>query len=138
MNERAQSLKSIRPEFASTTIHDNMTADERFQNLVLRPVIKLQHNLLMGAFKNYIAKHKNVFFELSLEKRIDYIENAIHKNMKFRNSLKGMIIGMFTMEEYQIYTKNSSALNKRMMNIVKERFLSNIQLFDKPEFLTAV
>lgn len=138
MNDRDQPLKSIRPEYSSSTINDNMSTDERFQNLVLRPVIQLQHPLLMAAFRNYISKHKNVFFELSLEKRIDYIENAIHKNMKFRNSLKGMIIGMFTIEEYQLYIKNSSALNKRMMNIVKERYLSHIQLFDKSEFLTAV
>ena len=115
-----------------------MSAEERFQNLVLRPVIQLQHELLIAAFRNYITKHKNVFFELSLEKRIDYIENAIHKNMKFRNSLKGMVIGMFTIEEYQVYIQNSSALNKRMMNIVKERYLSHLQLFDKPEFLAAV
>ncbi len=138
MNNRDQALKSIRPEYSSSTINEHMSTDERFQNLVLRPVIKMQHPLLMAAFRNYITKHKNVFFDLSLEKRIDYIENAIHKNMKFRNSLKGMIIGMFTSEEYQLYIGNSSALNKRMMNIVKERFLSHIQLFEKPEFLTAV
>ena len=67
-----------------------------------------------------------------------YIENAIHKDMKFRNSLKGMVIGQFTVEEYELYILNSSALNKRMMNIVKERLLSSIQLFVKPDFLKAV
>jgi hypothetical protein len=49
-----------------------------------------------------------------------------------------MIIGVFTVEEYLIYTENSSALNKRMMNIVKDRLLNNIQLFDKPELCEAV
>lgn len=138
MNSRQFNLKSIRPEIASATINDNMSADERFQNLVLRPVIKLQNNLLIEVFKNYIIKHKSVFYDLSLEKRIDYIENAIQKDMKFRNSLKGMIIGQFTVEEYLIYIQNSSALNKRMMTLVKDRLLSHIQLFEKPEFLTAV
>ena len=51
--------------------------------------------------------------------------------MKFRNSLKGIIIGQFTLEEYDRYIENSSALNKRMMNIVKERLKSNIQLLDR-------
>ncbi|OEK08508.1 glyoxalase [Flavivirga aquatica] len=138
MNSRQFNLKSIRPEILSTTINDSMSSDERFQNLVLRPIIKFQNDLLISVFKNYAAKHKFVFYDLSLEKRIDYIENAIQKDMKFRNSLKGMIIGLFTIEEYTIYTENSSALNKRMMNIVKERLLSNIQLFEKPEFLKAV
>ncbi|NNK88136.1 MAG: glyoxalase [Flavobacteriaceae bacterium] len=138
MNERAHQLKSMRPEFSASLINEKMSEEERFQNLVLRPVIKFQHDLLMQVFRNYIKKHKNVFYELSVEKRIAYIENAIHKNMKFRNSIKGMIIGLFTVEEYSLYATNSSALNKRMMNIVKERFLSNIQLFDNPEFLQAV
>jgi len=72
-----------------------------------------------------------VFYDLSVQKRLDYIENAIHKDMKFRNSLKGIIIGQFTIEEYTMYIKNSSALNKRMMNIVKERLKSNVMLLDQ-------
>lgn len=138
MNTRQLNLKSIRPEILTATINDNMSGDERFQNLVLRPIIKLQSDLFIEVFKNYVAKHKNVFYDLSLEKRLDYIENTVQKDMKFRNSLKGMVIGLFTVEEYKIYIQNSSALNKRMMNIVKERLLSNIQIFEKPELLTAV
>ncbi|WP_299554616.1 glyoxalase [Seonamhaeicola sp.] len=138
MSPRQTNLKDIRPEISSTTINDHMSSDERFQNQVLRPVIKLQNELLIAVFKNYIVKHKSVFFDLTLEKRIDYIENAIHKDMKFRNSVKGMVIGLFTVEEYSMYTQNSSALNKRMMNLVKERLLSQIQLFEKPELLAAV
>lgn len=138
MNTRKLNIKGIRPEILSATINDNMSADERFQNLVLRPVIKFQNDLLIVVFRNYIKKHKSVFYDLSLEKRIVYIGNAIQKDMKLRNSMKGMIIGQFTVEEYGIYIENSSALNKRMMNIVKERLLSNIQLFEKPELLAAV
>lgn len=138
MDSREFNLKSIRPEILNATINDSMSSDERFQNLVLRPIIKFQNDLLIVVFRNYIAKHKSVFYDLSLEKRILYIENAIQKDMKLRNSMKGMIIGQFTVEEYGIYIENSSALNKRMMNIVKERLLSHIQLFEKPEVLVAV
>ena len=52
--------------------------------------------------------------------------------MKFRNSLKGMVIGQFTLEEYDLYTTNSSALNKRMMNMVIERLKDQIQIFTAP------
>jgi hypothetical protein len=138
MSERTKLLKDLRPEIPSISINDAMSAEERFQNVVLRPIIKFQNDLFLIVFRNYIKKHKNVYYELSLEKKQDYIENAIHKNMKFRNSIKGMIIGQFTVEEYKIYTENSSALNKRMMNIVKQRLLSQIQLFDTPEVLKAV
>jgi len=131
MDNRDLDLKACRPIIPSAKVSDDMSFDERFQNLVLRPIIKLQHEFFIQVFKNYIAKHKNVFYDLSLEKRMDYIENAIHKDMKFRNSIKGMVIGLFTVEEYQLYITSSSSINKRMMNIVKERLLSNIQVFER-------
>jgi len=138
MINRDLDLKRIRPEFMTTTINDGMSTDERFQNLVLRPIIRLQNDLFIEVFKNYVAKHKNVFYDLSVDKRIDYIGNTIHKDMKFRNSLKGIIIGMFTIEEYKLYIQNSSALNKRMMNIVKERLIDNVQAISDTTTLTAV
>jgi hypothetical protein len=107
-----------------------MSSEELFQNKTLRPVAKLQNDWLVAVFTNYVRKHKNVFYDLTIEKRLDYIENAIHKDMKFRNSLKGIIIGQFTLEEFDLYIENSSALNKRMMNIVKDRLKSNIQLLE--------
>ncbi|MFV0566576.1 MAG: glyoxalase [Flavobacteriaceae bacterium] len=132
MNLRQITLKAIRPEVADWTITDVTSQDEQFQNLVLRPVIAVQSDLFVEVFKNYATKHKSVFYDLPLEKRIDYIENAIIKDMKFRNSLKGMVIGLFTVEEYLVYIKNSSALNKRMMHLVKEDLINNMQLFNAP------
>jgi hypothetical protein len=130
MESRDSVLIGMRPEIPSAKITPNMSADENFQNKTLRPVVRLQNDLLLAVFRNYAAKHKNVFYDLTIEKRLDYIENAIHKDTKFRNSLKGMVIGQFTLEEYEIYIKNSSALNKRMMDIVKERLKNNIQLLE--------
>ncbi|MAN27152.1 MULTISPECIES: glyoxalase [Mesonia] len=131
MDVRDEYLLHIRPEIPSAKVAENMSSEERFQNATLRPVIKLQHHLLIEAFKNYIKKHKNVFFELSLERRLGYIDNVIHKDMKFRNSLKGMIIGQFTVNEYLTYIENSSALNKRMMNLVRDRLQNSIQLLEQ-------
>lgn len=131
MDVRDEYLLHIRPQIPSAKVTENMSSEERFQNATLRPVIKLQHHLLIEAFKNYIKKHKNVFFELSLEKRLGYIDNVIHKDMKFRNSLKGMIIGQFTVNEYLTYIENSSALNKRMMNLVRDRVQNSIQLLEQ-------
>ena len=138
METRSKLLLKIRPEIPSAKIYKSMSNDEAFQNKTLRPIIKMQNDLFIAVFKNYISKRKNVFYELTLQKQMVYIENAIHKDMKFRNSLKGMVIGQFTIEEYELYIINSSALNKRMMNIVKERLLSSIQLFEKLEILEAV
>ena len=131
METRDTQLLALRPSIPSAQVNDSMSADEQFQNGTLRPVVKLQNDLLLEAFRNYIAKHKNVFYNLTIERRMNYIENAIQKDIKFRNSLKGMVIGQFTVDEYRRYIQNSSALNKRMMNLVKERIQSNIQLLER-------
>ncbi|AZQ44177.1 glyoxalase [Nonlabens ponticola] len=132
MKNRDEYLVALRPELPNARVDDTMSADEQFQNRTLRPVAKLQHDLLIQVFHNYIRKHKNVFYGLTAVKRVDYIENAVNRDQKFRNSLKGIIIGMFTMPEYASYIANSSALNKRMMNIVRERLISSIQMFERP------
>ncbi len=131
MKDREQSLLELRPYIESAAVNASTLPEEQFQNRTLRPVILLQNDLLLEAFRNYVQKYKNGFFEMNVEKRMAYIENAIQKDIKFRNSLKGMIIGQFTIEEYRLYITNSSALNKRMMNLVKERLQSNIQLLDR-------
>lgn len=131
MSTRSEKLLQQRPDIPTSKINDQMGSEEYFQNAVLRPILKLQNDLFISVFKNYIKKHKNVFYELSMEKKQRYIEHAIQKDIKFRNSLKGMIIGMFTVEEYETYTLNSSALNKRMMNLLIVRLKDQLLLFDR-------
>ena len=135
MNDRSSRLLTARPQLKTTQINDMMGSDERFQNETLRPILKMQNNLFLAVFKNYILKHKSVFYQLSLEKRLVYIENSIQKDIKFRNSLKGMVIGLFTVEEYSVYIKNSSALNKRMMNMLIKRLQDQVQLLEKKQLV---
>lgn len=130
MNTRSQNLMEIRPTISSIVITDSMGEEELFQNRTLRPIIKMQNPLLLLMFKNYIRKYKNGFYELGLEKRLDFIGNSIQKDVKFRNSLKGVVIGQFTEEEYGIYIQNSSPLNKRMMQMVIDRLKDQVQLFE--------
>ncbi|WP_333694864.1 glyoxalase [Flavobacterium sp.] len=111
-------------------VTEQSSSEERFQNLTLRPILKLQNDLFIEVFKNYISKHKSDFYSFSVEKKLQFIENSIQKDIKFRNSLKGIVIGLFTLEEYALYITNSSNLNKRMMNMLIERLKSQVQLFD--------
>lgn len=132
MTSRSQDLIQLRPQISTIIVTEEMSDNERFQSKTIRPIIKLQSFLFIAVFKNYIRKHKNFFFELSIEKKLMYIENAVQKDIKFRNSLKGMVIGQFTVEEYEIYVENSSGLNKRMMYMVIEQLKDHVQAFDEP------
>ena len=127
-------LNKMRPKIDTRFLKiKNSSSEESFQNIVLRPIIKVQTQLLVEAFKKYALAHKGVFYKLRPEKKSIYIANSIKKDQKFRNFLKGIIIGMFTVEEYNLYKLNSSSLNKRMMNLVYKRLSENLQLFEYRE-----
>jgi hypothetical protein len=129
MNERDTFLKEFRGQTIGSVTNQSST-EESFQNEVLRPILKLQNDLFIVSFINYIEKNKTDFYSHTAEKKLSIIENAIQKDIKFRNALKGMIIGLFTIDEYSKYKKNSSSLNKRMMSMLIERLKSQVQLFE--------
>ena len=129
MSARDQFIRNFRGK-ALGTISSQSSAEEFFQNETLRPVLKLQNDILLGVFRNYIAKSKTDFYHFTTHKKLQFIENSIQRDIKFRNSLKGMIIGLFTEDEFSRYIQNSSSLNKRMMSILIERLKSQVQLFE--------
>ena len=131
MSSRDSYLKSLRPDILTKTIKTEMSSEEYFQNKVLRPIIKFQNELLIAVFLQFCTKYKNVFFDLSTEKKILYIESSITKDSKLRSSFRDLIIGLFSVEEYFEYLKNASALNKRMTGIIKERLISHVQLLSE-------
>ena len=127
MNHRDNYILALRGEVLGE-IHAQSSKEEIFQNTTLRPILKLQNELFIESFLNYINKHKNDFYALTTDKKMQFIENAIHKDIKYRNALKGMVIAFFTVDEFRDYTLNSSSLNKRMMNMLIERLKDQIQL----------
>jgi hypothetical protein len=129
MDQRDAFLKEFRGETIGT-ITDQSSSDELFQNQVLRPILKLQNDLFIASFINHLGKNRIDFDAFSVEKKMTTIENAVQKDIKFRNALKGMIIALFTSDEYAQYIKNSSSLNKRMMGMLIERLKSQVQLFE--------
>ena len=65
MKTRDAVLSNLRPEIPSAKVLPGMSQEEQFQNNTLRPIAKLQNDLLVAVFRNYVRKHKNVFYDLS-------------------------------------------------------------------------
>lgn len=117
MEERVKS----RPQIPAINYTAVSSEEESFQNQTIRPIIKMQHSLLIAHFKHYMFSKKCVFDKLSDEKKLDFIQNCLRKDLKFRNSMIGFIIGHFTLDEYQLYTTMASEINKRIVNMIIER-----------------
>ena len=116
--------KSIRPEIKTIVSTKGMSPEEKFQNEVLRPIIKLQHDLLLAFFENHLARKKVDIRKLTLSKKSELLANIFANDNRFKTELRGLIIGHFTKEEYAVYQKMPVEINKRIMGIVKERLLS--------------
>ncbi|WP_016989351.1 hypothetical protein [Flavobacterium sp. ACAM 123] len=129
MIQRDVFLKEFRGETIGS-VGTQSSSEEMFQNEVLRPILKLQNDLFIASFKNYSAKYNSDFNSQTTEEKLAIIENAIQKDSKYRNALRGIVIGLFTIEEYSFYVQNSSNLNKRMMTMLIERLKSQVQLFE--------
>ncbi|MBB6003909.1 glyoxalase [Arcicella rosea] len=126
---REENLRKIRP-----TINLEIQAEsevEQFQNEVLRPILKLQNDLLMQVFIQYCHQRKGLFFKLSEKDKSLYIDQSIRKDMKFKHYLEGIIAGHFTLEEYQLFLQNEEELTKRMIHLLIQRLQSQLLLLTK-------
>jgi len=113
--------KQIRPTITSIIISANISDMERFQNEVLRPIIKLQHELIICHFQHYLKKRKIFLEELDFAKKTNLIHKVLKSDIQLKKELRGLIIGLFTIEEYEEYIKMSSELNKRVNNMILQK-----------------
>ena len=104
-------------------INSNTSDLERFQNEVIRPIIKMQNNLLTVFFKNYLRNRKIEFDRLKSEDQENKVKTILTKDINFKNILTGSIVGHFDENEIKIYLKSASELNKRIIQIVNQRLL---------------
>jgi hypothetical protein len=109
-------------------IDTHSSVEEEFQNKTLRPILKLQNELILQLFINYLSQNKIHFHDLSLDMKMNTIEKAIAKDSQLQNTYKGLIIALFTIEEYHLYSTISSGLNKRIRSMLIERIQSQLQL----------
>lgn len=127
MNSRDSFLN----EFRGPTLGQNTTQsseEEIFQNATLRPILKLQNDLIVLVFQNYVNQIKLPFKDFTVEKKMSSIATIISKDIQLQNTLKGIVIGLFTTEEYHYYSKTISNSNKRIKAMLIERLQSQLQL----------
>lgn len=116
----------IRPVIKGVVISGNMSQEEKFQNNTLRPVLKLQHELIMAFFENHMLRKKIQLSELSSLKKEKIIEDTFASDNRFKSEIRGMVLGLFTVSEFKEYLVMSNEINKRMMTMLKERIHSTL------------
>lgn len=123
MNSRDNKLILLRPEIPKIDIKIIENEIELFQNETLRPIIKFNHDFWMISLKNYLEKRKNVFFNLKADERENYITSIFKSDNSYKKELLGNVLSFLTTKEIQYYFVKQNDINKRIINILKERFL---------------
>ena len=114
---------SIRPALYLSAKSEN----EGFQNRTLRPILKLQHNLIIHLFLTSAKKQKLLDISLVASNFSDVVDSFIIKNVVIRNQFIGLVLGQFTMDEFKEYDKNASEYNKRIIGMIKKRISDSFQ-----------
>ena len=87
MDQRAIFLKAFRGETIGN-ISEQSSSDELFQNEVLRPILKLQNDLVLAVFLNYFAKNKMAFKNETPEKKRQRLKMPFKKTSSCKIFLK--------------------------------------------------
>lgn len=114
-------LKALRPLIETENI--TVTELERFQNEVLRPILKFQHSLLEIEIDNNPLIHKLLKQALPEERKRLLIKGIISKP-ELKNQLLGQITGLLTNSEFQFYYSKKKEIDKRISAMLLDRIMS--------------
>ena len=122
-------MEKVRPKLPDSLTEGELKEEELFQNMVLRPVIKMQHDVLILRVKSYFTSKSVMFNVMDKKKRALAIEQAFTNDNSFKKEIQGMILGQLNTSEYQLYLNYERTMNKRIIQIVRNRMLdSTLQL----------
>jgi hypothetical protein len=119
-------MEKVRPNLPGSLVEGNLKEEELFQNMVLRPVIKMQHDILILRVKSYFLSKRVVFNVMDQKKRTKAIEQAFLNDHPFKKEIQGMIIGQLSQDEFKQYLQFEKSVNKRIFQMVKNRMLDSI------------
>ena len=118
---RNENILKLRPEII-TDLTKTSLFEESFQNLTLRPILKLQNELILKLTNKHLAKF---ILDKSKEESIKIIETRLAEQV-IKQQLIGLTIGLFTTEEFEYYLLNQSSINKRISQLIIQRVCSQI------------
>lgn len=115
--------RSLFEELNKNIFSFGSSPEEDFQNKVLRPIIKLQSDLLMAHLRAQIDLLKYDWDGFDKAKRKEVITALMANDQLFKREVIGMIIGQFEPEEHETYLGMRNELNRRITQIVLQRAL---------------
>jgi len=112
-------LQALRPLVPAETTDADGTAGA-FLHATLRPVLKLQNELLLAVVADFVRDHHIV---LRPTDQYHQLTELLTRNTKLRYTVVGLISGQFATNEYSYYRQHRSELNRRLLEMALRRVL---------------
>lgn len=116
-------MQHLRPDLGIDT--SQAFAVETFQHETLRPLLKLQHPLIVRQFDAFLVEHKQQLDRQGHQARQGYISHALKTHKRLRATYFGLVSGLMTEPEYDFYLQHRSELNKRLTQMLIQRLESH-------------
>ena len=108
------------------TVKSEQTPIEQFQNTTIRPILKYQHTILIVFFNANVHVQYIVSANFSTLKKQNQLKLFVSKQLAFRAQLLGIVTGLFTELEFEFYLSEKVNIDKRITNMILERFFSTL------------
>ncbi len=119
------SRKDLRPQIA--TDKEAFHPMEQFQNDVLRPILKMQNDLILSIYRHFLHKRKVPFNGMSREKRADWIRTSMSKDNRLRGIMLGLVVGQFVEDELTFFLGNEGEVRRRITELISQRLQHQVK-----------
>tara|TARA_B100000508_G_scaffold137355_2_gene131749 strand:- start:37572 stop:37943 length:372 start_codon:yes stop_codon:yes gene_type:complete len=115
-----------RPILPDDLVKGDLTEEELLQNEVIRPIIKLQSDLIKAIVLNQLKGMNVDLNSMDQFKRKKQINSLFQKNQQFKREIIGMVIGQFDLNELDTYFKFQKEINRRIVQIAGNRMVDQL------------
>lgn len=125
---REEKLLDLRPNLNLET--EDSSDIEAFQNNILRPLLKFQHELTLSMLNHstHFIKMKEKIDQDDLKLYTETVLKYVGTNIVFKNKMIGAIVGLMTLKEFSFYSENQAELNKRILSMQVQRYVDSKNL----------
>ena len=122
-------LLALRPSVAAALpVSGPVATAGDFLHATLRPVLKLQNDLLLQVVADFVRDHHMPLATAAPVDQQRQLVELLTRNTKLRYTILGLITALFTVEEYAFYRQHRSEINRRLLELVQHRVLDQTSL----------
>jgi hypothetical protein len=97
-----------------------------FQQQVLRPILKLQHAVLLATVADFALDYRLPLATAAPTEAHRLLTELLGRNARLRATVAGLAVGMLTQPELAFYRQHRSELTRRLLDLAEQRVLSSL------------